>query len=77
MSGPLFTPIDHFLLEYQKKTYKDVYTRILIEEGEKQKILKYVQGSRLSVENYLKKKADWFDPTIAEADELLGKREHK
>ncbi|WP_243454439.1 SWIM zinc finger family protein [Desulfosporosinus fructosivorans] len=41
-----------FLLENQKKTYQDVYTRILIEEGEKQKLLKYVQGSPSSVETY-------------------------
>jgi len=41
-----------FLLENQKKTYQDVYTRILIEEGEKQKLLEYVQGSPLSVETY-------------------------
>ncbi|WP_291300365.1 hypothetical protein [Desulfosporosinus sp. BICA1-9] len=41
-----------FLLENQKKTYQDVYTRILIEEGEKQKLLEYVQGSPSSVETY-------------------------
>jgi len=40
------------LLENQKKTYQDVYTRILIEEGEKQKLLEYVQGSPSSVETY-------------------------
>ena len=27
--------------------------------------------------DWAKKKADWFDPTIAGTDELLGKREHK
>ena len=27
--------------------------------------------------DWAKEKADWFDPTIAETDELLGKREHK
>lgn len=43
-----------FLLENQKKTYQDVYTRILIEEGEKQKLLEYVQGSPSSVETYYK-----------------------
>ena len=41
-------------MENQKKTYQDVYTRILIEEGEKQKLLEYVQGSPLSVETYNK-----------------------
>ncbi|MDR3601047.1 MAG: SWIM zinc finger family protein [Desulfosporosinus sp.] len=40
------------LLENQKKTHQDVYTRILIEEGEKQKLLKYLQGSPVSVETY-------------------------
>lgn len=32
-----------FLLEDQKKTYNEVYTRILIEEGENQKLLEYVK----------------------------------
>jgi len=41
-----------FLLENQKKTYLDVYPRILIEEGEKRKLLEFVQGSPLSVEIY-------------------------
>lgn len=27
--------------------------------------------------DWAKKKADWFDPTIAGTDELLGKRDHK
>ena len=27
--------------------------------------------------DWAKKKADWFDPTIARTDELLGKREHE
>ena len=49
---PSVYPTIIFLLENQKKTYQDVYTRILIEEGEKQKLLKYVQGSPLSVETY-------------------------
>lgn len=40
------------LLENQKKTYLDVYPRILIEEGEKQKLLEFVQGSPLTVEIY-------------------------
>ena len=43
-----------FLLENQKKTYQDVYTRILIEEGEKQKLLEFVKGSPSSVETYYK-----------------------
>lgn len=43
-----------FLLENQKKTYQDVYTRILIEEGEKQKLLEYVKGSPSSVETFYK-----------------------
>jgi hypothetical protein len=43
-----------FLLENQKKTYQDVYTRILIEEGEKQKLLEYVKGRPSSVENFYK-----------------------
>ena len=43
-----------FLLENQKKIHQDVYTRILIEEGEKQKLLEYVLGSPSSVETYYK-----------------------
>ena len=43
-----------FLLENRKKTYQDVYTRILIEEGEKQKLLEYVKGRPSSVENFYK-----------------------
>jgi hypothetical protein len=31
-------------LENQKQTRRDVYTRILIEEGEKQKLCEYVKG---------------------------------
>jgi len=42
------------LLENQKKTYQDVYTRILIEEGKKQKLLEYVKGNPSSVEGYYK-----------------------
>ncbi|NQT58647.1 MAG: hypothetical protein HQ557_06655 [Bacteroidetes bacterium] len=38
----------------QEKTYYDVYTRILIEEGEKQKLLEYVKGNPSTVENYYK-----------------------
>jgi hypothetical protein len=43
-----------FLLENQKKTHKDVYTSILIEEEEKQKLLDYVKGRPASVEYYYK-----------------------
>jgi hypothetical protein len=43
-----------FLLENQKKTYHDIYTRILIEEGEKQKLLAYVKTRPLTVENFYK-----------------------
>ncbi len=43
-----------FLLENQKKTYNDVYTRILIEEGEKQKLLEYVKGRPSAVEDFYK-----------------------
>lgn len=43
-----------FLLENQKKTYQDVYTSILIEEGEKQKLLEYVKGRPSSVEIFYK-----------------------
>jgi len=42
------------LLENQKKTYHDIYTRILIEEGEKQKLLAYVKTRPLTVENFYK-----------------------
>jgi hypothetical protein len=42
------------LLETQKKIYNDVYTRILIEEGEKQKLLEFVKGSPSSVERFYK-----------------------
>jgi len=38
----------------QEKTYYDTYTRILIEEGEKQKLLEYVKGYPSSVEKYYK-----------------------
>jgi len=43
-----------FLLESQKKTYQDVYTHILIEEGEKQKLLEYVKGMPSSVKIFYK-----------------------
>lgn len=42
------------LLESQKKTHLDVYTHILIEEGEKQKLLEYVKVRPSSVEIYYK-----------------------
>lgn len=38
------------LLENQKENSKDVYTYILIEEGERQKLLEYVKGRPSSVE---------------------------
>jgi len=41
-----------FLLENQKKTHQDVYTRILIEEEEKQKLLEYVKRKPSSVERF-------------------------
>lgn len=43
-----------FQLENQKKTYQDVYNRILIEEGEKQKLLEYVKGRPSLVEHFYK-----------------------
>ncbi len=42
------------LLENQKKTHQDVYTRILIEEGEKQKLCEYVKGRPSAVEYFYK-----------------------
>lgn len=39
-------------LEAQKKTYKDIYTHILIEEGEKHKLLEYVKQSPSSIEPF-------------------------
>jgi hypothetical protein len=41
-----------FLLEDQKKTYQNVYTTILIEEGEKQKLLAHVQARPSMVEDF-------------------------
>lgn len=41
-------------LEDQKKFYSDIYTRILIEEGEKKKLLEYVKKSPSAVESYYK-----------------------
>jgi hypothetical protein len=41
-------------LENQKKTYQDVYTRILIEEGEKQKLWEYVKGRPAAVGDFYK-----------------------
>lgn len=41
-------------LENQKKTHQNVYTRILIEEGEKQKLCEYVKGRPSSVEYFYK-----------------------
>jgi len=41
-----------FSLENQEWIHADVYTQILIEEGEKEKLLKYVQNNFPSVESY-------------------------
>ncbi|MEW9124722.1 MAG: hypothetical protein AB2421_18570 [Thermotaleaceae bacterium] len=41
-----------FLLENQKRFYSDIYTRILIEEGEKEKLFEYVKKSPSLVESY-------------------------
>ena len=41
-----------FMLENQKKTYNGVYTQILIEEGEKQKLFEYVKARQSSVESF-------------------------
>ena len=38
----------------QEKIHNDVYTRILIEEEEKRKLLEYVKEDPLTVENYYK-----------------------
>ncbi len=43
-----------FLLENQNRVYYNIYTQILIEEGEKEKLLEYVKKSPSSVENYYK-----------------------
>jgi hypothetical protein len=43
-----------FLLENQKQTHQNVYTCILIEEGEKQKLCEYVKGRPSSVECFYK-----------------------
>lgn len=43
-----------FLLENQKKTQQNVYRDILIEEGEKEKLLEYVKGNLSSVVTYYK-----------------------
>ncbi|BBB91792.1 SWIM zinc finger family protein [Methylomusa anaerophila] len=41
-------------LEDQKKFHSDIYTRILIEEGEKKKLLEYVKKNPSAVESYYK-----------------------
>ncbi len=43
-----------FLLGSQNRSYSNIYTEILIEEGEKEKLLEYVKKSPSSVENYYK-----------------------
>ncbi len=42
------------MLEQHRKTYNPVYSQILIEEGEKQKLLEYVKASPSSIEHYYK-----------------------
>lgn len=42
------------MLENRKKTYHDVYNRILIAEGEKQKLLEYVKERPSTIENFYK-----------------------
>jgi len=51
---PSIYPRIIFLLESQKKTFWTVYTSILIEEGEKQKLLEYVKGRLSAVESFYK-----------------------
>lgn len=41
-------------VEEQKRFYSDIYTRILIEEGDKKKLLEYVKKSPSAVESYYK-----------------------
>lgn len=43
-----------FLLENQKKYYSDIYTRILIEEDGKEKLLEYIKNSPALIESYYK-----------------------
>lgn len=43
-----------FLIENQNRSYSNIYTEILIEEGEKEKLLEYVKKSPSSVESYYK-----------------------
>ena len=43
-----------FLLENQKRYYSDIFTRILIEEDEKEKLLEYIKKSPASIESYYK-----------------------
>ncbi len=42
------------LLEAQKRFHSGIYTRVLIEEGEKKKLLEYVKKSPSAVESYYK-----------------------
>ncbi len=50
-----------YSLEAQKKTYQDIYTRILIEEEEKHKLLEYVKQSPSSIEYFYKYLAPEFN----------------
>jgi hypothetical protein len=43
-----------FLFENQKKSYLNIFTSILIEEGEKHKLLEYVKEKPSSIERYYK-----------------------
>jgi hypothetical protein len=51
---PVVYPKIIFRLESQKKTHQDVYTRILIEEGEKQKLCEYIKRRPAAVEDFYK-----------------------
>jgi len=55
-----------FLFENQKKTYHDVYSRILIEEGEMKKLLEYVKGSPESIERFCKHLVPEFQEEVYE-----------
>ncbi len=51
---PAVYPKIIFLLEERKKTYQNIYTTILIEEGEKQKLLEHVQTRPTMLEDFYK-----------------------
>jgi hypothetical protein len=60
---PAVYPKIIFRLENQKQTHQNVYTRILIEEGEKQKLCEYVKRRPSAVEDFYK----YLLPEFAEA----------